>query len=96
MKVSSVIGIDLSGPRNLADTCVAVFAAQPDNLSFQRAIHGASDQQIYHLVSNLGTAEPVVVGIDAPLSYNPAGGDRPSDKELRRLEIGRASCRERV
>ena len=26
-----------------------------------------------------------MIGIDAPLSYNPKGGDRPSDSELRRL-----------
>jgi predicted nuclease with RNAse H fold len=31
----------------------------------------------------------VVVGLDAPLSYNPGGGDRPADRELRKLIIER-------
>lgn len=81
----NIIGIDLSGPRNITDTAVAVFEQRAEGLSYVRAIHGAADRQIYELVSDARKHASVVVGIDAPLSYNPGGGDRPSDKELRRL-----------
>lgn len=85
MEDIAIIGIDLSGPRNITDTCAAAFDQRLETLRFQKAIHGASDQQIVDLVSNIGSRQRVVVGIDAPLSYNPGGGDRPSDQELRRL-----------
>ncbi len=80
-----VIGIDLSGPRNAADIYVAVFNQQGDQLQFAEAITGADDGQIFRLVSRLGKDERIVIGMDAPLSYNPGGGDRPSDAALRRL-----------
>jgi predicted nuclease with RNAse H fold len=83
----NIIGIDLSGPRNITDTAVAVFEERGEGLSYVRAIHGAADRQIYELVSDAGKQAGVVVGIDAPLSYNPGGGDRPSDQELRRLVL---------
>ncbi len=85
MKDLIIIGIDLSGPRNMADTCVAVFRARPGSLFLAQVAHGASDRQVLDLVSNLGSEWRTVVGIDAPLSYNAGGGDRPSDRELRRL-----------
>ena len=86
-----IIGIDLSGPRNIADTALAVFAQHGEKLSFVRAMHGASDQDIFQLISNLGEESRLVLGIDAPLSYNPGGGDRPGDADLRRTAsaIGR-------
>lgn len=80
-----VMGIDLSGPRNLADTHCAIFAERAVDLRFVQALHGAGDQQIIDRVSGLGSSGSIVVGIDAPLSYNPGGGDRPSDTALRRL-----------
>jgi predicted nuclease with RNAse H fold len=80
-----VIGIDLSGPRNAADTYVAAFNQQGDQMQFAEAIDGADDRQIFRLLTRLGKNERIVVGMDAPLSYNPGGGDRPSDGELRRL-----------
>ena len=79
-----IIGIDLSGPRNVADTSAAVFRAQGTGLLFEHAIHNADDRAINDLVSNIGMTDGVTVGIDAPLSYNPGGGDRPSDRALRR------------
>jgi uncharacterized protein len=86
-----ILGIDLSGPRNVRDTSVVVFAQQDNRLCFDRAIHGAGDLVLFELVSNIGQSGRVVAGIDAPLSYNPGGGDRPSDAELRQRirEIGR-------
>ncbi len=87
METLTIIGIDLSGPRNIADTCAAVFDQRLDALSFRRALYAANDQQIFDLVSNIGSGQHAIVGIDAPLSYNPGGGDRPSDKDLRRLVL---------
>ena len=83
----SVIGIDLSGPRNVADTSMAAFELRGALLHFARGINGAGDQEIIQLVSDAGKRGRVIIGIDAPLSYNPGGGDRPSDQELRRLVL---------
>ncbi len=80
-----ILGIDLSGPKNVEDTHVAVVAERGKSLYFLRWLHGADDRLILECAANLGRSGPVVVGIDAPLSYNPGGGDRPSDVELRRL-----------
>ena len=82
-----VVGIDLSGPRNVADTFVTIFEEAGDHLHFIEAIEGADDQKIFAAISNLEKSERVVIGIDAPLSYNPGGGDRESDRELRRLVL---------
>ncbi len=89
MQTLSVIGIDLSGPRNITDTAVAIFEQRGDALNFVQAIHAAGDRQIYDLVPDTGKKGRVVVGVDAPLSYNPGGGDRPSDMELRQLVLKR-------
>jgi predicted nuclease with RNAse H fold len=80
-----VIGIDLSGPRNVADTCLVSFEAQGDGMHLTDAREGADDDRILEAVFSPGSKERIVIGIDAPLSYNPGGGDRPSDAELRRL-----------
>jgi predicted nuclease with RNAse H fold len=80
-----IIGIDLSGPRNYADTCLVSFDERGDEIYVTDVREGADDDQILEAISCLGPAKPIVIGIDAPLSYNPTGGDRPSDAELRRL-----------
>ncbi len=87
MMKEPIIGIDLSGPRNIADTCAVAFDQRRGALCFESAIHAAGDRQIIDLVSRMGTGREVVVGLDAPLSYNPGGGDRPSDKQLRQLAL---------
>ena len=87
-----IIGIDLSGPRNVADTVLTAFDEQGDQLHFVETIHGADDSRILHTVSNFPKTETIVIGIDAPLSYNATGGDRPSDSELREAAV-RALCR---
>jgi predicted nuclease with RNAse H fold len=79
-----VVGIDLAGPRNIKDTCVTVFEEASNKLNFAEAIEGADDQKIFTTITNLEKGEQIVIGIDAPLSYNPGGGDRKSDQELRR------------
>jgi predicted nuclease with RNAse H fold len=80
-----VVGIDLSGPRNFADTCLVSFEARGEEIHRLDVREGADDDQILEAVSRLGKSERIVIGIDAPLSYNPKGGDRPSDTALRRF-----------
>lgn len=80
-----IVGIDLSGPRNFADTCLVSFKARGEEIHLIDVREGADDDQILESISSLGQKEQIVIGIDAPLSYNPKGGDRASDSELRRL-----------
>lgn len=80
-----VVGIDLSGPRNFADTCLVSFEKRGDEIHLVDVREGADDDQLLQAISSLGTTDLINIGIDAPLSYNPKGGDRASDKELRRL-----------
>lgn len=80
-----IVGIDLSGPRNFADTCLVSFEERGEKIHLIDVHEGADDNQIIETVSGLGTKERLVIGIDAPLCYNSKGGDRPSDAELRRI-----------
>jgi len=80
-----IIGIDLSGPRNFADTCLVSFDQHEEGIRLIDVRKGADDDQILEAISSLRQTERIAIGIDAPLSYNPKGGDRPSDSELRRL-----------
>jgi predicted nuclease with RNAse H fold len=80
-----IVGIDLSGPRNFADTCLVSFEERGEEIHLMDVREGADDDQILDVISGLGQNERIVIGIDAPLSYNPKGGDRLSDSELRHL-----------
>ena len=80
-----VVGIDLSGPRNFADTCLVSFEERGGEIHLIDVRESADDDQILESISKLGSSTRIVIGIDAPLSYNPRGGDRPSDSELRRV-----------
>jgi uncharacterized protein len=81
----TVVGIDLSGPRNSAETYLVSLEEKGNELHLQNVCAGADDQKILETVLSLGTEKQITIGIDAPLSYNVSGGDRPSDKELRRV-----------
>jgi len=70
-----VVGIDLSGPANPADTAVAAFRAEHDRLVLVEAVKGADDHAILSLFRGWASAQQVVAGIDAPLSYNVGGGE---------------------
>jgi predicted nuclease with RNAse H fold len=85
-----IVGIDLSGPTNTKNTTLVSFASKADQLTVQEIVIGASDEAILKQISDLSEHGQVVVGLDAPLSYQPGGGDRPSDHKLRSqvLEIG--------
>ena len=80
-----VLGIDLSGPRNIADTCLVCFDERGEELHLVSVCEGADDDQILKEITRLDPSERIIIGIDAPLSYNANGGDRPSDRELRRV-----------
>jgi predicted nuclease with RNAse H fold len=78
-----VVGVDLAGPANAAGTALAWFSYDDSKLSYVDKRIGASDADIVRTIAGLAIENHVVVGLDAPLSYNDGGGDRPSDKSLR-------------
>lgn len=79
-----VVGIDLAGPANHQDTAMAIFKREGNVLSLQNLAFNNSDRKIIETIAALSSCgEEVIVGIDAPLSYQDGGGDRPSDKEVR-------------
>lgn len=78
-----IIGIDLSGPANVQDTVYAAFVLENGRLTHQQTLVTATDEMIWQQTAAYAARHPLVVGLDAPLSYNPGGGDRPSDKALR-------------
>ncbi len=80
-----VIGIDLAGPANHKDTVMSVFQADGDLLIFEKGIEHASDEKIFTIIQTIAANEDVVIGIDAPLSYQDGGGDRPQDKSIRQF-----------
>lgn len=82
-----VIGIDLSGPSNHKDTVLTVFKKEGNALQFVKWQSNISDQQILTEISEQSRIDRVVIGIDAPLSYEDGGGDRKSDRELRKFVI---------
>lgn len=83
-----VVGIDLSGPANSLDTALVMFASEGPKLTCRDVAVDLDDQKLLNRVSNATDDSPVIVGLDAPLSYNTGGGDRPGDKALRTRVIG--------
>ncbi len=78
-----VIGLDLSGPSNTADTALVLGVAGAGGLALSGHVVGVGDEQILAWVRESLVAGETVVGMDAPLSYQPGGGDRPGDQALR-------------
>ncbi len=78
-----IVGIDLSGPSNVKDTVFLAFQVKGERLRLKQTIQGARDDDIYEATAELAAKGEIVVGLDAPLSYNPGGGDRPGDSTLR-------------
>jgi uncharacterized protein len=78
-----IIGIDLSGPANHKDTVLTVFQLHNDKLEFEGMVDGASDEMIISRMEAEALNDEVVIGIDAPLSYQDGGGDRLQDKSIR-------------
>lgn len=82
-----VIGIDLSGPSNHKDTALTVFEKNAGELKFIKLLSNIGDIEIVNEVLQQSHLDEVVIGIDAPLSYQDGGGDRPGDKELRQYIV---------
>src|SRR5690625_2459886 len=85
-----VIGIDLSGPSNHKDTVLVVFEVIENQLKFVKCRRHINDEEILKEVAAQSQVNEVVIGIDAPLSSEDGGGDRESDRALRKfiVEIG--------
>jgi predicted nuclease with RNAse H fold len=84
-----IFGIDLSGPGNTKESTLVSFESGNNSLQMTAAIEGVTDQSIYDAIAVYSANTRVIVGIDAPLSYNPGGGDRKSDKDLRKHIIAK-------
>jgi predicted nuclease with RNAse H fold len=82
-----IAGIDLSGPSNIKDTALTCFQCRADYLHLVHAQQNVSDREIVDLIVDCQQQAGLVIGLDAPLSYNPGGGDHPADSELRKLIV---------
>lgn len=82
-----VIGIDLSGPSNHKDTVMTVFELQDGELKFLNLRRNIGDLEILEEIHVQSQLDEVVIGIDAPLSYEDGGGDRIGDKQLRQFIV---------
>ena len=86
---TNIFGIDLSGPSNTKESTLVSFEMRNNSLQMTIAIEGVTDLSIYDAIAENSTNVRVIIGIDAPLSYNPGGGDRKSDKDLRKHIIAK-------
>lgn len=82
-----IAGIDLSGPSNIRDTALICLQRRTDHLRLVHSQANVSDPEIVECILEFQQRGRVVVGLDAPLSYNPGGGDRPADSQLRKLIV---------
>jgi uncharacterized protein len=82
-----VIGIDLSGPSNPKDTVMAIFELQVGELKFLKLRRNIGDLEILEEIHAQSQIDEVVIGMDAPLSYEDGGGDRLGDKQLRQFIV---------
>ncbi len=82
MTTRHVVGVDLAGPTNARDTAVATARDDGDRLRCTGIELGLDDIALRDAIE--GWSEDCVVGLDAPLSYEPGGGDRSADRSLRR------------
>nr|MEE4268807.1 DUF429 domain-containing protein [Candidatus Krumholzibacteria bacterium] len=84
MKKPLILGLDLSGPSNTADTALAILQTGAAGLHLVKLELGLDDGAIAEQVkAHVPQDAPLLVGLDAPLSYQPGGGDRPGDRALR-------------
>jgi len=83
-----IMGVDLSGPSNHADTACALFESAGDTLVYRRHLAYLADADLLHIVEGATRGASLTVGLDAPLSYQDGGGDRQRDRDLRRVLRG--------
>ena len=86
---TNIFGLDLSGPSNAKESTLVSFEMRNNSLQMTIAIEGVTDLLIYDAIADNSANVRAIVGIDAPLSYNPGGGDRKSDKDLRKHIIAK-------
>jgi uncharacterized protein len=82
-------GIDLSGPSNPRKTCVVLLRCRKNAAELVQSLPVAGEFEIYALIAGLSRDTPMVVGLDAPLSYEPGGGLRARDRSLRERIVAR-------
>lgn len=84
MALTIVVGVDLGGPTRVEHTAAVVLGYDKvaGNLTFVREHTPCSDGALYEMACAFKD-EGLVVGLDAPLSYEPGGGDRSRDAALR-------------
>ncbi|MEM9556672.1 MAG: DUF429 domain-containing protein [Acidobacteriota bacterium] len=81
-----VVGVDLAGPTRPEHTGLAVARGDAEHMELERLEIGAHDEAIHQAVRAAAARDDeVVVGLDAPLSVNATGGDRPADRRLRHV-----------
>lgn len=76
-----LIGIDLAGPTNRDDTALSAWRVHDGSAQCLEIDTGFDDRRLVDHVRSWSDAP--VVGLDAPLSYEPGGGDRMADRALR-------------
>jgi len=84
----SIVGIDPSGPASPKATGIAVFRFEQRKLALTETDCNGSDREILNLVAGLSSFGPVVVGLDAPLSYEAGGSLRARDRSLQQAIQG--------
>ncbi|MDJ0781372.1 MAG: DUF429 domain-containing protein [Desulfosarcinaceae bacterium] len=83
-----ILGIDLSGPSNREATALVAFETLGQAaLTCRQRLLGVDDDDILAYARAIRSNAEVVAGLDAPLSYNVGGGDRPADAELRKRVV---------
>jgi predicted nuclease with RNAse H fold len=82
-----ILGVDLAGPTNMRETAMVCARADESSLSFLSHGMDVDDAAIVEqIVAHTQTQDSeIVIGLDAPLSYNQRGGMRAADRELAKL-----------
>jgi uncharacterized protein len=76
-----ILGLDLAGPANRADTAIVRIEGGPAGFSLVAYASGLDDAAIAGWLEEAPNLD--AIGLDAPLSYQDGGGDRPGDRLLR-------------
>jgi predicted nuclease with RNAse H fold len=82
-----IFGVDLAGPTNMRETAMVCARADDSSLSVLAHAMDVDDAAIVEQVDahTRQHDSDVVIGLDAPLSYNQRGGMRATDRELAAL-----------
>jgi predicted nuclease with RNAse H fold len=81
----TIAGLDLSGPSSPERTAAVLFEGDKKSLNLTAFRSSAGDEQILEIFLSRGLNSLLFIGIDAPLSYQPGGGDRAGDRQLRKI-----------